>query len=186
MNTDEQAQRSRHRYGARPVPGRSGKNGAGALEIPCAFVDAGPLRAETARAPKFSRHTPPIFLECGDLSPLLRRRLVAVSVPSASAHARTHADAGASRERPILHARLPHFDGDMSPWKSGDKSPHWSLDIFVRPRPARHRRSATGPRSQRVRTHEGGPEISRHLGEFAAAAGGDRPRSSKKVQNPER
>ncbi|GDY21747.1 hypothetical protein LBMAG56_30940 [Verrucomicrobiota bacterium] len=51
-------------------------------------------------------------------------------------------------------------------------------------RDPRHDRSATGPRSQRVRTREGGPEISPHLGEFAAAAGGDRPRSSTNVQTP--
>ena len=37
---------------------------------------------------------------------------------------RGHATAGASRERPIATARPPPFDGDESPWESGDKSPH--------------------------------------------------------------
>ena len=52
MNTERG---SRNRSGARPVPGRSGNIGAGALGVPYSFGSAGPLRAGTARAPKASR-----------------------------------------------------------------------------------------------------------------------------------
>ncbi len=65
----------------------------------------------------------PGSLECGDSSPLLRRRLVAVEVPGASGHANVAALARA------VDALIPivapsKFDGDKSPRESGDKSPH--------------------------------------------------------------
>ncbi len=47
--------RSRNQSGARPVPGRSGNIGAGALGVFCAFAGAEPLRAGTTRAPSSSR-----------------------------------------------------------------------------------------------------------------------------------
>ncbi|GDY23009.1 hypothetical protein LBMAG56_43560 [Verrucomicrobiota bacterium] len=62
-------------------------------------------------------------VECGDLSPLSRRRLVAVNRPHASAPAREPALARAVYA-PVPHRHLPRFDGDKSPRKSGDKSPH--------------------------------------------------------------
>ena len=64
---------------------------------------------------------PPV--ECGDSSPLLRRRLVAVKQPHASEPAGVLALARAVNA-PVSHARLPKFDGDKSPQESGDKSPH--------------------------------------------------------------
>ena len=54
MNTERW---SPSQSGARPVPGRSGNFGAGALEVSCGFAGAEPLRAGTARAPKSSRRT---------------------------------------------------------------------------------------------------------------------------------
>ena len=62
-------------------------------------------------------------MECGDLSPLWRRRLVAVELPGGSGHAGEPALARAVNA-PFTHARLLQFDGDKSPRKSGDKSPH--------------------------------------------------------------
>ena len=52
MNTER---RSRSQWGARPVPGRSGNIGAGAVEISSTVAGAWPLRAGTARAPKSSQ-----------------------------------------------------------------------------------------------------------------------------------
>ena len=62
-------------------------------------------------------------LECGDLSPLLRRRLVAVELSDASGRAGVLALARAVT-LPVRIARPSRFDGDKSPWESGDKSPH--------------------------------------------------------------
>ena len=60
--------------------------------------------------------------ECGDLSPLLRRRLVAVKRSCAFAHAGVMALARAVIAA-VAHARRRQFDGDQSPRESGDKSP---------------------------------------------------------------
>ena len=62
-------------------------------------------------------------LECGDLSPLLRRRLVAVELPSASGHAGAPALARAVNAPSLAHA--PHRPTATSRLrKSGGKSPH--------------------------------------------------------------
>ncbi len=123
------------------------------------------------------------ILECGDWSPLSRRRLVAVGLrrarlggehtrprvspdaPSHPASGRAHADvktlcdlvprrfsararktapeggcapradAGASRERPSLCRCVLSSDGDKSPRKSGDKSPHSKNILTAAPFP---------------------------------------------------
>ena len=53
-------------------------------------------------------------LECGDLSPLWRRRLVAVELPCGSSHAGAPPLARAVND-PFASARAPRSDGDKSP-----------------------------------------------------------------------
>lgn len=69
-------------------------------------------------APHWPRTEP--NLECGDSSPLWRRRLVAVEPPSSSAPARAPPTARAVIA-PIL-TFPPKFNRDQSSWNSGDQS----------------------------------------------------------------
>ena len=55
--------------------------------------------------------------ECGDLSPLLRRRLVAVELLCAADHADTLALARAV-DAPCECSRVSMSDGDKSPWEN--------------------------------------------------------------------
>ncbi|GDY18848.1 hypothetical protein LBMAG56_01930 [Verrucomicrobiota bacterium] len=68
-----------------------------------------------------------VSLECGDSSPLLRRRLVAVKFRGAPGRACVLPLARAAKA-PVTHERLPQSDGDKSPRESGDKSPHSKAD----------------------------------------------------------
>ena len=87
----------------------------------------------------------------GDWSPLLRRRLVAVNLPCASAHACGPALARAV-SAPLGHPCLPQFDGDQSPWESGGQS----CSLYGSPHLHRDRRAGR----RRASSHSARP--SRH------------------------